>query len=96
MSWGEAIRALGILRKDTSSQFAAALEGWDFPIDRAALATLDVFDLTVMANSNTKKGKPKPHSGRPFKMDDRERTKHGNAAGRTPTEVLDRLGRAPV
>lgn len=96
MTWGEAIRALAVLRKDTTSQFAASVEGWEFPIDRGTLATLDVFDLTVMANSDRKKGKPTPHSGRPYKMDDRERTKHGNAAGRTPSEVLDRLGRAPV
>lgn len=90
---------LEILRKDTSSQFAAALEGWDYPIDRTTLAVLDQFDLTLAANSDPKKGKPKPHPGRPFKMDDRTKTRRGNAGRRTPEQVkaiLADYGHPPV
>lgn len=92
----EVARLVVILRRDPSSAITAALEGWDFPIDRTALAIYDLFDITVMANSDNKRGKPTPHGGRPFKMDTHERTKRGDAAGRTPSEVLDRLNRVPI
>jgi hypothetical protein len=102
MSWGEAIRALGVLRKDSTSQFAAAMEGWDYPIDRASLLLADLYDLQHITKADPKKGKPKPHPGRPWKISDREVTRHGNAAGRSPDEVkalLRRMARgddAPV
>lgn len=87
MTWGEALRLIKVLRADTTSQFAAAMEGWDFPASRELLATLDLFDLTVMANSDSKKGKPEPHSGRPFKVDGRTRSKKGSVDGWTRDEV---------
>lgn len=91
MSWGEAIRLIRLLRKDTTSQFAAALEGWEFPIDRGTLATLDLFDLTVLANSDRKKGKPTPHPMRPYKTDTRDRQRIGNPGNRTRAEVVEIL-----
>lgn len=91
MSWGEALRLVRLLRKDTSSQFAASAEGWDFPLDRGTLATLDVFDLTLQANSDPKKGRPKPHPGRPFKAADRQRQRIGDAGGRTRAEIVEIL-----
>jgi hypothetical protein len=87
MTWGETLRLVQLLRKDTTSQVAAALEGWDFPIDRAALVAMDTFDLTLMANSDSKKGRPKPHPGRPMPMDARSHRKMGNVGGRTREEV---------
>jgi hypothetical protein len=42
----------------------------------------------VLANSDTKKGKPKPHSGRPFKVNDRQERRFGNTKGRTREEVV--------
>lgn len=91
MAWDEALRAITILRSDPSSAIAAAIEGWDYPIDRTTLALYDLYDLTVMANSDPKKGRPTPHNGRPFKMDTRETAKVGNAAGRSPAQVLEAL-----
>lgn len=93
MSWGEAIRLLRVLRNDTSSQFATSCEGWAYPIERTTLAVLDVFDLLHAVNADPKKGRPDPHSGRPWKIENREITKHGNTAGRTRAEVVEVLGR---
>jgi hypothetical protein len=86
-------RLVVILRRDPSSAITAALEGWDYPIDRTTLAILDLFDVTVLANSDMKKGRPTPHGGRPYSMDRREVTQHGNAAGRSPDEVKAILSR---
>lgn len=84
----EVARLVVILRADPSSAIAAALEGWEFPISREALAIYDLYDLTVIANSDTKKGKPKPRPGRPFPMNDRQERKWGNTGGRTREEVV--------
>lgn len=69
MTWGEAIRLTQQLNSDTSSMVAAALNGWDYPVSREALALFDLYDLT--ANTHFKKPEPyprpwasKPKSGR--------------------------------
>ena len=93
MPFGEAIRLLKILRRDTTSQFAASMEGWEFPADRSALYLLDLYDLTVAANSDRKQGKPKPHPGRPYKLEDRDRQKFGNTGGRSRAQVVEILNR---
>lgn len=84
-------RLVRILRSDPSSAIAAALEGWDFPISREALIFMDLFDVTVMANSDSKKGKPKPHGGRPYKIERANVQKFGDRAGRTDAEVKEIL-----
>lgn len=92
MAWGEALRLIRLLRKDTTSQFAAAMEGWEFPVDRATLATLDVYDLTVAANSDPKKGRLDPHPGRPYKVTGpRKSERYGNTDGRSDAEVISIL-----
>lgn len=88
MSWGEAIRLLGLLRKDTSSQFAASMEGWEFPASREMLATLDLYDLQHYSKADPKRGKPKPHPGRPFRTNDKKRQRIGDAGGRSRAEVI--------
>ena len=89
----EVARLVTILRNDPSSAIAAALEGWDYPIDRTTLAVLDLFDLTVMAHSSGKGPKPKPHGGRPFRERIQEQRRRGDAAGRTRAEMIDILRR---
>ena len=89
----EMARLVVILRADPSSAIASALEGWDYPISREALAILDLYDVTVLANSDTKKGRPKPHGGRPFKLNDRQERKFGDTGGRTRAEVAEILNR---
>lgn len=86
ISLWEMARLVTILRSDPSSAIASALEGWDYPIDRTALAVLDLHDRFVEANSGKKK--PPPHPGRPWKRDDRQRERKGNAAGRSRAEVV--------
>ena len=84
----EVARLVVILRADPSSAIAAALEGWDYPISREALILLDHYDLDVRINSDSKKGRPKPHPGRPFKLDDRQERRYGNTGGRSREEVV--------
>lgn len=88
MGWDEAARQVRILRADPSSALAANAEGWKFPISREALAIYDLFDVTVMANSDPKKGKPKPHGGRPFEMAQRNVERYGDTGGRSRAEVV--------
>lgn len=84
----ELARLAVILRSDPSSAITAALEGWDYPIDRTTLAIYDLFDVTVMANSDSKKGRPEPHGGRPFRTDRRDVRKYGDTGGRSRAEVV--------
>jgi hypothetical protein len=78
-----------ILRRDPSSMIAAAIEGWDHPISREALALYDLFDVTVQVNSDPKRGKPQPHSGRPYKVETAKESKRiGDVGDRTRAEVV--------
>lgn len=88
MGWGEALRLARILLADPSSAVAAAREGWKYPISREALIAMDLFDLTVMAHSDPKKGRPKQHTGRPFEIDRRDVHRYGKTGGRTREEIV--------
>jgi hypothetical protein len=66
IGWEEAWQLVQELALDPTSHLAAAVAGWDHPMSREALILADQFDLTVAANSDRKKGKPKPYP-RPFK-----------------------------
>lgn len=91
MPWDEALRLTQLLRHDTSSQIAAALEGWSRPISNETLVLADIFDLDHEVNS---KKKPKPHSIRPWDQDGRTTKQHGNVKGRSRTQVEAILARA--
>lgn len=88
MSLWEAARLAVILRCDPSSMIAAALEGWDHPISREALVLMDTYDVHTAVNTDPKKGRPKPHTGRPFSVDTRDRQKFGDTGGRSRAEVV--------
>jgi hypothetical protein len=88
MEWGEAYRLARVLRSDPSSQVAAALEGWDFPIERTTAALLDLFDLEFAKGSK----KPKTHPGRPWKTDTNRR-RFGDRKGRSRDEIREVLNR---
>jgi hypothetical protein len=83
----EAARLVVIVRQDPSSAIAAALEGWTHPISREALILMDLFDLDMQVATG-RKGKPKPHPGRPWQPDDRSVKRHGDTAGRSRAEVV--------
>jgi hypothetical protein len=82
MGWREAVDLLRIIRADPSSMLAAAMEGWTHPLSRESLILMDHFDLTYAA-TGAKKRQPYP---RPFKTSDSK--KRGDAAGRSPEQVL--------
>lgn len=83
-------RLVTVLRKDPSSAIAATLEGWEYPVSREALILMDHYDLDRELNRDRKKGKAYRYP-RPYETDDRERTRHGNAAGQSQAEVIGRL-----
>lgn len=91
MGWDEAIRLLGLLRKDPGSWLTASVEGWDYPLSREDAVLRDLWDLTLRLATN-KSNKPYP---RPFKADAGDNERHGNAAGRTPAEVVALLRAVP-
>jgi hypothetical protein len=94
MEWGEAVRLLRILRSDPSSMTAAAMEGWDYPISQETIVLADIFDLEHYINADPKKGRPKPHQIRPFKIDTGSKEKYGNVGDRTPEQVRALLAQA--
>lgn len=72
----------------------AAMEGWDYPAPRSELLLADLFDLEVMVNTDGRRGRPKPHPMRPFKPEtSSDRSRKGDAGGRSPAEVIDLLAR---
>lgn len=91
MGWDEAIRLLGLLRKDPGSWLTASVEGWDYPLSREDAVLRDLWDLEY-AKTGPKNRKPYQ---RPFKAAAAESDRHGNAAGRTPAEVVALLRAVP-
>ncbi|NUR79985.1 MAG: hypothetical protein HOQ21_06015 [Dermatophilaceae bacterium] len=89
---GEAARLIAICRTDPSSAVTAALEGWDFPISRVALALYDLYDLLLAAISD-RKARPQPRPGRPYSTTTRDTERWGKArpAGEV-AEILNRFG----
>jgi len=65
MGFEEAWMLIQQLVADPSSHLGAAHAGWDYPINREAMVLADLWDLTVAANTDKKKGLAKPYP-RPF------------------------------
>lgn len=61
MTYGEAWRQTFILMGDPSSQVAAALGGWDHPVDRLDMVIRDLYDLQHMVAAAGSKKTPKPY-----------------------------------
>lgn len=88
MPWDEAVRLVRILRADPSSQIAAAIEGWDYPLSREGWQMADLIDV----QGASKAGKKWKAYTRPIKAaDGSEKKRRGNAAGRTRAEVIEIL-----
>jgi hypothetical protein len=86
IGWGEAIRLVRILRSDPSSQLAASLEGWDYPLDRAGWMLADLIDV----QGSSKAGKKWKSYQRPAKAKDKTQ-RWGDAGGRTRAQVVQIL-----
>lgn len=52
---------------------------------------LDLYDLTALVNSDPKKGRPKPHTARPYKTETRSQQHIGDMGNRTRAEVVEIL-----
>lgn len=92
MGWGEAVRLTHVLAGDPSSQVAAALAGWEYPVTHEAIVSMNLYDLThqVAWSQGGGKGKrPAPHV-RPWSMKDRRKTTTP-APGVTQDEILTAL-----
>lgn len=54
MPWGEAVRLTRQLSRDWSTAVGAAIGGWDYPMDRAAIVLADLYDLQHATKSKRK------------------------------------------
>lgn len=86
VGWDEALDLVRIIRADPSSQLAAAIEGWDHPLERLGWMLADLID--VQGYAKHKKWKPYP---RPVKPKDSIEHISGDAAGMTRAESVERL-----
>jgi hypothetical protein len=90
-SWGEAIRLTQKLITDPSTQVAAAMNGWDYPVSWDAIVAMNHFDLIhqiAWAQGGRKGPKPKPYP-RPWPDRRRETLKAG--AGVSQEDILKAL-----
>lgn len=83
MEWGEAVRQVRILRSDPSTQLAAAMEGWNYPLSRVGWMLADLIDV----QGSSKAGKrwntyPRPSAAK------RDNQRWGDTGGRTRAEVV--------
>jgi len=60
MSWGEAGRLAGLLSKDPTSQVAAALSSWLYPVTRESLVLMDYYDAYSRATFKRPNPYPRP------------------------------------
>lgn len=88
IGWDEAVRLVRILRNDPSSQLAAAIEGWDYPLSRLGWMLADLLDV----QGSSKAGKKWKTYPRPVKAKEKSR-RWGNVGGRTRAQVVEILNR---
>lgn len=55
MSLQEAVSLTRTLIGDLTSHVGAAVQGWQYPLTHEARAAMDLYDLTVMVNTDPKK-----------------------------------------
>jgi len=60
VSWGEAVRLVGVLAADPSSHICAALNEWQTPRSPEWLVLADLFDAFVRANYRQPQAYPRP------------------------------------
>lgn len=87
IGWSEAIDLVRVLRMDPSSQVAAELQGWEYPLDRLGWMLADLIDVQGQKAAG-KKWKAYP---RPLKPKTAVEHITGNVAGQTRAETIERL-----
>lgn len=86
IGWSEALDLVRVLRADPSSYTAAALEGWDYPLDRNGWMLADLIDV----QGSSKAGKKWKAYHRPLKSPDKTQ-RWGDAGGRSRAAVVELL-----
>ena len=87
IGWSEMLDLVSVLRNDPSSQLAAAVEGWEYPLDRNGWMLADLLDIQG-SKALGKKWKAYPRPLKPRLSVERTR---GNVAGMTREETVARL-----
>lgn len=86
VGWSEALDLVRVLRSDPSSQLAAAIEGWDYPLERLGWMLADLIDV----QGSSKAGKKWKTYPRPLKAKSKTQ-RWGDTGGRTRAEVVELL-----
>lgn len=87
VSYEEACYLVAVLLRDTSSWLCAAKSSWTYPVSRDWIVTQDLYNLTLLINSNRKK-KPQMY---PTPWEQNKGKKVGNTKGRSQAEIIKRL-----
>ena len=87
MDYGEAIRLVGLLSADPSTQLAAALNKWDAPRSAEWLTLADLYD--AFGQAHWKRTKPYP---RPYPDEGTKRRGRTKKARREVIALLNRFG----
>ena len=85
MTFGEAWRLTEIVLADPSTQVAAAVAGWDYPLSRGDITMRDLYDLQ---HTSKAKRKPKPY---PRPWPDRVKTTLKPSPDLTQDEIIAAL-----
>lgn len=79
--WSETLDLVRVLRADPSSQLAASIEGWAYPLERIGWMIADLIDV----QGSSKVGKKWKNYPRPAAATDT--VKRGNTRGMSPEDV---------
>ncbi|WP_028474093.1 hypothetical protein [Nocardioides alkalitolerans] len=86
MTITEAARLVHQLMVDPGSHTFAAANEWTYPMSREAIVTADLFDLQHASKTGKKKPDPYPRPW-PDPKKQKQTSRHGDAAGRSPEQV---------
>lgn len=75
LSWREAWGLVERLALDPASHLCAAINGWDYPLSREAMALADLYDLTAVANTDKRHRRSLKPYRRPWKNTKGRRSK---------------------
>lgn len=93
MRWAQVWVLVGVLLADPASHLGAAVAGWSYPVDRATLVLMDLYDqhhqIAISQGGSKRKAKPYP---RPWPSKTKSRTKP--SADLTQDEIIAALRKA--
>lgn len=88
ITWPEMWDLVSELVKDPTSHACAALNGWTYPISREAQTLASLYDLTLVANTDSKKRSQVTPYPRPWPDTDKQRSKAPTVDQKTIREAL--------